>query len=116
MITKTRCHRYCWAAVSTAPRAVLMITASVLLLLIAAPIAIVTFAGNTVGSFEIDGNLAVDHAVPPLEPIDWESTPTRVPRAVRSCSDTRRSMDPLTPSASMLTRTAFSTRRCADWC
>src|SRR5437899_11941974 len=91
MITKTRCHRYCWAAVSTAPRAVLMITASVLLLLIAAPIAIVTFAGNRVGSFEIDGNLTVDHAVPPLEPIDWESTP--FPAALTTFTDATGSTD-----------------------
>jgi hypothetical protein len=32
-------------------------------------------AGSTVGSFEIDGDLAVDHSVPPVEPIDWLSTP-----------------------------------------
>src|SRR5260370_14360409 len=62
-----------------------MITASVLLLLIVVPIAIVTFAGNTVGSFEIDGNLAVDHTVPPLEPIDWESTP--FPAALTTFTD-----------------------------
>jgi len=35
----------------------------------------VTFAGNTTGSFEIDGNLSVDHLVPPAEPIDWFSNP-----------------------------------------
>src|SRR5216683_1583532 len=34
-----------------------------------------TLAGNTVGSFEIDGNLIVDHLVPPTEPIDWDSSP-----------------------------------------
>jgi hypothetical protein len=32
-------------------------------------------AGNSVGSFEIDGNLAPDHATPPAEPIDWLSNP-----------------------------------------
>ena len=33
------------------------------------------FAGSTVGSFEIDGNLIVDHVQPPAEPIDWLSSP-----------------------------------------
>jgi hypothetical protein len=35
----------------------------------------VNFAGNTVGSFEIDGNLTVDHLPPSAEPIDWFSNP-----------------------------------------
>src|SRR5258708_26573966 len=36
-----------------------------------ADVAQATSAGNTVGSFEIDGNLTVAHLVPPTEPIDW---------------------------------------------
>ncbi len=32
-------------------------------------------AASTVGSFEIDGDRDVDHAVPPTEPLDWESPP-----------------------------------------
>ncbi len=35
----------------------------------------IAFADSTVGSFEIDGNLIVDHTVPPAEPIDWLSSP-----------------------------------------
>src|SRR5262245_59122277 len=65
-------------------RSMLSIAAYVFLLLIAAPIAIV-FAASTVGSFEIDGNLNVDHLVPPLEPIDWESTP--FPAALTTFTD-----------------------------
>ena len=57
-------------------RRLLIITAVLLLLLIGKPVANrVTFAGATVGSFEIDGNLTVDHPAPPAEPIDWNSTP-----------------------------------------
>ncbi len=44
-----------------------------------------TFAGNTVGSFEIDGNLTVDHLVPPSEPIDWDSSP--FPAALTTFTD-----------------------------
>src|SRR5438876_6776908 len=58
-------------------KASLLLTVTILLLL---PIGVwratgVTFAGNTAGSFEIDGNLTVDHPVPPAEPIDWFSNP-----------------------------------------
>ena len=35
----------------------------------------IVLAGNSVGSFEIDGNLAPDYATPPAEPIDWLSNP-----------------------------------------
>src|SRR5207249_6974546 len=45
----------------------------------------VTFAGNTTGSFEIDGNLSVDHLVPPAEPIDWFSNP--FPAALTTFTD-----------------------------
>src|SRR5712691_2078033 len=41
--------------------------------------------GNTVGSFEIDGNLIVDHSVPPAEPIDWDSSP--FPAALTTFTD-----------------------------
>jgi len=54
----------------------MILTAFLLLLLIGTPVANrTTLAGNTVGSFEIDGNLTVDHPVPPMEPIDWDSSP-----------------------------------------
>src|SRR2546427_5100872 len=35
----------------------------------------IVLAGSSVGSFEIDGNLAPDYATPPAEPIDWLSNP-----------------------------------------
>src|SRR5713101_1321475 len=41
--------------------------------------------GNTVGSFEIDGNLIVNHSVPPAEPIDWDSSP--FPAALTTFTD-----------------------------
>src|SRR6266404_46231 len=67
-------------------RRLLIITAVLLLLLIGKPVANrVTFAGATVGSFEIDGNLTVDHAAPPAEPIDWNSTP--FPAALTTFTD-----------------------------
>ena len=44
-----------------------------------------SLAGNTVGSFEIDGNLTVDHLVPPSEPIDWDSNP--FPAALTTFTD-----------------------------
>jgi len=50
-----------------------------------------TFAGNTVGSFEIDGNLTVDHLVPPSEPIDWDSSP--FPAALTTFADKTGSTD-----------------------
>src|SRR5207245_7568191 len=70
---------------STAPRPLLIITA-LLLLLIGLPLANrATFAGNTVGSFEIDGDLTVEHAVPPAEPIDRHSSP--FPAALTTFTD-----------------------------
>ncbi len=50
-----------------------------------ADVAQATSAGNTVGSFEIDGNLTVDHLVPPTEPIDWDSSP--FPAALTTFTD-----------------------------
>jgi hypothetical protein len=50
-----------------------------------ADVAQATFIGNTVGSFEIDGNLTVDHLVPPSEPIDWDSSP--FPAALTTFTD-----------------------------
>jgi len=47
--------------------------------------------GNTVGSFEIDGNLIVNHSVPPAEPIDWDSSP--FPAALTTLTDGTRSTD-----------------------
>src|SRR5712692_6735712 len=56
-----------------------------------AHVAQATFAGNTVGSFEIDGNLTVDHIVPPSEPIDWDSSP--FPAALTTFTDGTGSTD-----------------------
>ncbi len=76
MTTKARFRRYWLVFAGTAPRPLVMITAFLLLLLIGTPVANrSTLAGNTVGSFEIDGNLTADHSVPPTEPIDWNSSP-----------------------------------------
>src|SRR5438046_10601455 len=68
-------------------KASLLLTVTILLLL---PIGVwratgVTFAGSTAGSFEIDGNLTVDHLVPPAEPIDWFSNP--FPAALTTFTD-----------------------------
>src|SRR5437899_9473188 len=68
-------------------KASLLLTVTILLLL---PIGVwratgVTFAGNTAGSLEIDGNLTVDHPVPPAEPIDWFSNP--FPAALTTFTD-----------------------------
>src|SRR5258708_1873871 len=76
MSTKTHSQTLWRVFAGAAPRALLVITVVLLLVLAGAPLAHrATFAGNTVGSFEIDGNLAVDHATPPAEPIDWGSSP-----------------------------------------
>jgi hypothetical protein len=70
----------------------LIMTAFLLLFLIGIPVAIRhTLAGNMVGSFEIDGNLAVDHLVPPAEPIDWDSNP--FPAALTTFTDGSGSTD-----------------------
>src|SRR5260370_657196 len=85
MTTKTHFQTHWRVVASIAPRALLMITA-LLLLLIGMPLANRgTFAGNTVGSFEIDGDLTVEHSVPPTEPIDWDSSP--FPAALTTFTD-----------------------------
>ena len=75
MITKWCFHKWWRAVANAAPRSAVMLAAMLLLLLVVAPFAVVTFNSSTVGSFETDGNLNVNHAVPPLEPIDWASSP-----------------------------------------
>ena len=64
-----------------------MMAAFLSLLLMGTPVTNrTTIAGNNVGSFEIDGNLTVDHPVPPVEPIDWGSSP--FPAALTTFTDT----------------------------
>src|SRR6266849_4465446 len=79
MTTKMRSQQCLRVIRSSAPRPVrlLIFTALLLLLLlIGTPVAKRgTLAGNMVGSFEIDGNLVVNHLVPPGEPVDWDSSP-----------------------------------------
>ena len=68
---QTRSQKHCRVVASNAQRPLLILTAFLLLLLIGTLVANrATLAGNGVGSFEIDGNLTVDHLVPPGEPID----------------------------------------------
>ncbi|PYU29771.1 MAG: hypothetical protein DMG28_20000 [Acidobacteria bacterium] len=86
MTTQTRSQKHWGVVASTAHRPLLIITAFLLLLLIGTLVANrATLAGNTVGSFEIDGNLIVDHSVPPTEPIDWDSSP--FPAALTTFTD-----------------------------
>ena len=86
MMTKAYFRRHLRVVRSATPRTVLIVTASLLLLLSGTLIAnYTTFAGNTVGSFEIDGNLTVDHLAPPTEPIDWDSSP--FPAALTTFTD-----------------------------
>ena len=85
MTDKTRLQRHRRRAATIALR--LFLTVIILLLL---PFSNwranrVTFAGNTAGSFEIDGNMTVDHSVPPKEPIDWFSNP--FPAALTTFTD-----------------------------
>src|SRR6201984_719198 len=92
MTTKVCFHKYWRVGASTTPRLLLFITTFLFLLLIGTLVAHrTTFAGNTVGSFEIDGNLTVDHLVPPSEPIDWDSSP--FPAALTTFSDGTRPTD-----------------------
>src|SRR5713226_9269438 len=75
MTNKTRFQKHWRVVASTAPRTLFIITTFLLLLLIGTMVANrTTQAGNAVGSFEIDGNLVVNHLVPPAEPIDWDSS------------------------------------------
>src|SRR6266849_779273 len=87
MTTKTRSQKYWRVIANTAPRPLfLILTAFLLLLLIGTMVANrTTLAGNAVGSFEIDGNVMVDHLVPPAEPIDWGSSP--FPAALTAFTD-----------------------------
>src|SRR5467141_184721 len=86
MTNKTCFQKYWRVVASAAPRTLLIITTFLLLLLIGTLIANrTTRAGITVGSFEIDGNLTVDHLVPPTEPIDWDSSP--FPAALTTFTD-----------------------------
>jgi len=92
-MAKKACVQKHWRVVaSTTPRLLLLITTFLLLLLMGTRVANrTTFAGNTVGSFEIDGNLSVDHLVPPSEPIDWDSSP--FPAALTTFTDKTGSTD-----------------------
>src|SRR2546427_11356600 len=92
MTSKGHFHKHWRVVASTTPRLFLLITTFLILLLIGTRVANrTTFAGNTVGSFEIDGNLTVDHLVPPSEPIDWDSSP--FPAALTTFTDGTRSTD-----------------------
>src|SRR5260370_14693083 len=86
MTTKVRFNKHWRVVASTPPRLLLLITTFVLLFLIGKRVANrTTLAGNSVGSFEIDGKLPVDHLVPPSEPIDWDSSP--FPAALTTFTD-----------------------------
>src|SRR6266704_507807 len=92
MTNKIRFQKHWRVVASTAPRMFLIITTSLLLLLIGTLVANrTTRAGITVGSFGIDGNLIVDHLVPPTEPIDWDSSP--FPAALTTFTDGTGSTD-----------------------
>src|SRR5467141_2513817 len=92
MTNKTRFQKYWRVVASIASRTSFIITTILLLLLIGTLIANrTTLAGITVGSFEIDGNLIVDHLVPPTEPIDWNSSP--FPAALTTFTDGTGSTD-----------------------
>ena len=93
MATRKYSQRLRRVVASAAPRALLLfVITAVLLLLIGMPFANrVTLAGNTVGSFEIDGDLTVEHSVPPAEPIDWYSSP--FPAALTTFTDGTGSTD-----------------------
>src|SRR6267154_1999732 len=86
MTTKARFLNNWRLIASTTPRLLLLITICLLLFFTSKPVSNrITFAGNTEGSFEIDGNLTVDHLVPPSEPIDWDSSP--FPAALTTFTD-----------------------------
>src|SRR5260370_4664858 len=92
MTNKTRFQKYWRVVASIASRTSFIITTILLLLLIGTLVANrTTLAGITVGSFEIDGNLIVDHLVPPTEPIDWDSSP--FPAALTTFTDGTGSTD-----------------------
>src|SRR5712664_4363282 len=86
MRTKASFQRNGRVVAGPVPRNLFFIMPFLLLLLIGTLVANRTaLAGNTVGSFEIDGNLTVDHLVPPSEPIDWDSSP--FPAALTTFTD-----------------------------
>src|SRR5207247_8753375 len=86
MTTQIHSQAHWRVVASTAPRILLIISVALLMLLIGTRTANrVVFAGSTVASFEIDGNLVVDHLVPPAEPIDWNSSP--FPAALPTSTD-----------------------------
>src|SRR5712692_473783 len=92
MTTKVRFNKHWRVVAGTTPRLVLLIATLLLLLPIGTQLAKrTTLAGNIVGSFEIDGNLTVDHLVPPSEPIDWDSSP--FPAALTTFTDGTGSTD-----------------------
>src|SRR5207245_8865177 len=92
MTTGIRSQKHWRVVASTAPRVLLILSAFLLMLLMGTRTANrVAFAGNTVGSFEIDGNLVVNHLVPPTEPIDWKSSP--FPAALTTFTDGTGSTD-----------------------
>src|SRR5438874_11010920 len=92
MTTGIRSQKHWRVVASTAPRVLLILNTFLLMLLMGTRTANrVALAGNTVGSFEIDGNLVVDHLVPPAEPIDWESNP--FPAALTTFTDGTGSTD-----------------------
>src|SRR6266849_9398896 len=71
-----RSRKHCQGIIGSASRPLLMITTVLLVMLVGAPVTHrSTLAGNMVGSFEIDGNLVVDHPAVTTEPIDWDSNP-----------------------------------------
>src|SRR5437879_562405 len=87
-----RSPKHCYGIISSALRPLITITAVVVLMLIGAPATHrSTLAGNMVGSFEIDGNLAVDHLAGTTEPIDWDSNP--FPAALTTFNDGTGSTD-----------------------
>jgi len=86
MRTKASFQRNGRVVASPVPRNLFFIMPFLLLLLIGTLVANRTaLAGSTVGSFEIDGNLIVDHSVPPTEPVDWDSSP--FPAALTTFTD-----------------------------
>jgi len=78
MATNACFRRYRCVAASPVARTLLM---AFLLLVVNRTV----LAGDTVGSFEIDGNLILDHSVPPTEPVDWDSSP--FPAALTTFTD-----------------------------
>src|SRR3989442_3011864 len=92
MRTGTRSQKHWRVVASTAPRVLLILSAFLLMLLVGTRTENrVALAGNTVGSFEIDGNLVVNTLVPPAGPIDWESNP--FPAALPTFTDGTGSAD-----------------------